>query len=190
MLSLGKTEFNLKDGRPMPLNTQRINTFSDKYIYTEKGGWLDMAHFMFYAGKAYDYKVQKEKAQDMINNGIFLNMGAHREQILKMASIDPVGEAVQDGFYQEMSDRIFAEHSAYSYEDLPSDKLGADFGANYFDPNSKLSFGEQLSSYLEKLGATSPEKAPNYTTLPTQDPEDKPTRTNHTTKPVYTKENP
>ena len=27
---------------------------------------------------------------------------------------------------------FFARHSAYSYEDLPSDKLGAEFGANLF----------------------------------------------------------
>ena len=37
---------------------------------------------------------------------------------------------------------FFARHSAYSYEDLPSDKLGAEFGANYFNPESELSLGE------------------------------------------------
>jgi len=40
------------------------------------------------------------------------------------------------------------------------------------------------------LGATNPENAPNYFDLPTTEPTDKPTRTNHTTSPVYTKDNP
>lgn len=29
-------------------------------IYTEKGGWIDMAHLMFYAGLAYNLKLQNE----------------------------------------------------------------------------------------------------------------------------------
>ncbi|KAF5061562.1 hypothetical protein DSECCO2_314130 [anaerobic digester metagenome] len=164
MLALGKTEWTLNNPRPMPANTGRINTFKDKYIYTEKGGWIDMAHFMFYAGKAYQYKTDGKE--------------------------NPIGEAVQDGYWQEMSDRAFAPHSAYSYEDLPSDKFGAEFGANYFDPNSKLTFGEQLQNYLNDLGATDPKNAPNYNSLPEVEPDDKPSRTNHTTKPVYTKDNP
>ena len=35
-----------------------------------------------------------------------------------------------------------------------SDKYGADFGKLFFDPNSKLTFGEQLENYLNGLGAT------------------------------------
>ena len=33
--------------------------------------------------------------------------------------MDPVGEAVQDGYHQEMSDKFAAKTPAYSYEDLP-----------------------------------------------------------------------
>jgi hypothetical protein len=164
MLSLGKTELTWSNPRPMPANTGRINTFKDKYIYTENGGWIDMAHFMFYAGKAYQYKTD----------------GAE----------NPIGKAVQDGYVQEMSDRIFAKHSAYSYEDLPSDKYGADFAVNHFDPNSDMTFGEQLQNYLTNvLKATAPENAPNYEKLPEKEPTEKPSRTNHTTNPVYTQEN-
>ena len=110
--------------------------------------------------------------------------------LVQQANMNPVGEAVQNGYTQEMSDRVVAKHSAYSYEDLPSDKLGAEFGANYFNPNSKLSLGEQLQNYLNGLGATSPQNAPNYKSLPTVDPTKQPTRTNHTTTPVYTTTNP
>lgn len=141
---LGDTEFSFKQMRPLPTQTGFFNMKKGRYIYTKKGGWLDMSHFMFYAGKAYKYKLDGEKY--------------------------PVGKALQDGLLQELSDVFFAKHSAFSYEDLCSDKFGAQFGANIFDPNSDLSFSEQLGKYLiEKLGATSIEDAPNYNTLPQTD---------------------
>jgi len=190
MMRLGKTEMNWAHLRPEPMTTNPFNTSKDKYIYTTKGGWLDMAHFMFYAGKAYDYKQQKESAQNAISEiskaGGYAGMGMSAD-LTKTANINPVGEAVQDGYRQEMSDRFVAEHSAYSYEDLPSDKLGAEFGANYYNPNSKLSLGEQLLNYVNSLGATDPKNAPNYKKLPKDDSKlDSPTKTNHTTKPMYT----
>jgi hypothetical protein len=161
--SLGNTEFSWKQMRPLPTETGYFNQKEGRYIYTEKGGWVDMAHFMFYAGKAYQYKLSGEK--------------------------NPVGEAVQDGYKQEASDEYAATHSAYSYEDLPSDKFGAEFATKYFDPNSKQTFGEQLESYLNNvLKATDPKNAPNYDKLPTTEPK-APTRTNKTTTPVYTEEN-
>ncbi len=161
--SLGNTEFKWEQMRPLPTETGYFNSKKGRYIYTEKGGWIDMTHFLFYAGKAYQYKLEGK------NN--------------------PVGESVQDGYMQEMSDRYAAKHSAYSYEDLPSDKFGAEFGAEYFDPKSKQTFGEQVENYLNNvLKATDPENAPNYDKLPTTNP-DKPSRTNTTTTPVYTKEN-
>jgi len=191
MLGLEKTELTWSSPRPMPANTGRINTFRDKYIYTEKGGWLDMAHFMFYAGKAYGYKQEKLRAQEMINSKGFNMLPAETQMIyFQKAGMSPVGEAVQDGYVQEMSDRVVAKHSAYSYEDLPSDKFGADFGANYFDANSDLTFGEQLQNYMNDLGATNPQNAPNYNSLPNVEPDKTPSRTNHTTTPVYTDENP
>ena len=49
-------------------------------------------------------------------------------------------------------DRIFANHSAYSYEDLPTDKVAAVFGASYFDPNSNLTFAEFRTTWHKALG--------------------------------------
>ncbi|THH39804.1 hypothetical protein E4021_09330 [Neolewinella litorea] len=163
--SLGNTEFSWKQMRPLPTQTGYFNQKKGRYIYTEKGGWVDMAHFMFYAGKAHQYKADGHE--------------------------NPVGEAVQDGFAQEASDSWVAGHSAYSYEDLPSDKFGADFATNYFDPDSDATLGEQILSYLnEVLGATDPENAPNYDQLPEMDGErNVPSRQNRTTTPVYTEDN-
>jgi hypothetical protein len=113
------------------------------------------------------------------------------KNLISSSMMDPVGEAVQDGYQQEFGDKLFAKWSSYSYEDLPTDKFAADFGANYFDPKSKLSLGEQIQNYLHNnLKATTPDKAPNYNSLPTVEPTEKPSRTNHSTKPVYTKDNP
>jgi len=162
--SLGNTEWSWKQMRPLPTQTGYFNNKEGRYIYTEEGGWVDMVHFLFYAGKAYQYKL------DDLEN--------------------PIGEAVQDGYKQEATDKYAAPHSAYSYEDLPSDKFGADFAVNYFDPNSDLTFGQQVENYMNYvLKATKPENAPNFDTLPATEPTT-PTRTNTSTTPVYTEENP
>jgi RHS repeat-associated protein len=164
LLSLGNTEFKWKQMRPLPTQTGYFNDKVGRYIYTEQGGWVDMVHFLFYAGRASQY---------------LLDGVEH-----------PFGEAVQDGFMQERLDQIFAKHSAFSYEDLPSNKFGADFAVNHFDPDSELTFGQQVESYLiNVLGATNPESAPNFDILPEDYPE-RPTRTNRTTTPVFTKDNP
>lgn len=71
---------------------------------------LDMAHFMFYAGKAYEYKMDKKAAQDMLDG----KPNSHKiyaenfGQVIAMSKINPVAEAVQDGYKQEMSDRFAA----------------------------------------------------------------------------------
>ncbi len=186
MMRLGQTKMNWSHGRPEPVTTNPFNNSSDKYIYTEKGGWLDMGHVMFYAGRAYDKRVQKESGENVANATSPAQAAAAKARV---KDINPIGEAVQEGYRQEMSDRIAAPHSAYSYEDLPSDKIGAEFGANYFNSNSNLTLGEQLLNYLQSLGATNPQNAPNYNNLPSKDPKDKPTRKNHTTTPVYTQNN-
>lgn len=147
----------------VPAATAPFNKCKGRYIYTKKGGWIDMSHFMFYAGRAYQYKVAKEEY--------------------------PVGKALKDGLFQEMSDMILAKHSAFSYEDLPSDKFGAEFGANYFDPNSDKDFVTQLKEYMENvLEATSPQSSPNYDNLPLIDTKNPPSETNMSSYPKHTVE--
>ena len=74
-------------------------------------------------------------------------------------------------------------------EDLPSDKAGADFGANVFNPDSEKSLSEQIIDYFQNvLKATNPQNAPNYKDLPEVYP-NKPTQINTTTTPLYVQEN-
>ena len=159
MMRLGNVDWTMKG--PKPATTGPFNQRKGRYIYTEKGGWIDMSHFMFYAGRAYQNK----------QNG----------------SKNPIGESVQEGYKQEYFDQFGSTYSAYSYEDLPSDKFGADFAVNHFNSESDLTFGEQLQNYLNnQLGATTPESSPNYKSLPNAHPtEGYPSRQNYTTDPVY-----
>lgn len=158
MKRLSNTEWSSM--KKVPTETGYFNKKVGRYIYTTKGGWIDMTHFMFYAGRAYKYKVEGSKY--------------------------PVNDAIHDGCLQEMADSFFAVHSAYSYEDLPTDRIAAIFGANIFDPNSKQTLGEQIESYLNQLGATTPQNAPNYESLPLTDEPNKPSVINKTTEPIYT----
>lgn len=120
-----------------------------------------MSHFMFYAGKAYKYKLEGHS--------------------------NPVLAAVCDGERQEIIDPV---RSKYSYEDLPTDYYAAFFGAHVYDPNSNESFAEQLANYLEFLGATNPESAPNWGNVPEADKHDSPpSTTNKTVNPMFVKSN-
>ena len=189
LLGFSETSFSLSNGRPMPLNTQRFNVYKNKYIYTTKGGWIDMAHFMFYAGRAYKYKQQIETAKMMLSGSLLTP--EELESLESVASSSPVDMAVSDGMLQDFSDSFFAKHSAYSYEDLPSDKLGAIFAVFHFDPNSDLTLAEQIYCFLADLGATEPINAPNYNAIPYDDSGiKKPSRTNHTVNPVYVESKP
>ncbi len=184
MLRMGATK-GLK-----PANTAPFNTSNSRYIYTEIGGRIDMSHFMFYAGRAYYYKLDKIQANEFVNNNALVFMSSvARMHFYEKMNLNPVRNAVRDGFLQEFADQFMAPHSAYSYEDLPSDRFGADFGANYFDPNSKNTFSEQLQSYfIDVLKALKPHEAPNYHTLP-DDYLAKPSRTNKSVNPVYVNSN-
>ncbi len=187
LLKFGQTEWNWKQFKPLPISTPYFNNKQGRYIYTEKGGWIDMTHFLFYAGKAYEYKQDKIKAQEIVNSDKFVYLTPESQlMFLKQASMSPEGEAMQDGYLQEKMDPVC---SGYSYEDLPSDKYGADFAVNYFNPNSKQTLGEQLQNYFVNVLKTStPENAPNYETLPKADQQDgPPTNTNKSTSPYFIK---
>ncbi len=122
-----------------------------------------MVHFTFYAGKTYTYKEEGNK--------------------------NPIGQAVQDGYHQE---RFDPKQSKYSYEDLPSDKFGATFGATKFDPKSAKTISEQMKDYVNnELKPADPKTAPNWNTMPAKEPKKgetkkPPTATNKTTKPMFT----
>lgn len=156
-----------------PNQVAYFNIQKGRYIYTEKGGWIDMVHFLFYAGEAYEEKLKLQK------EGLSLKESQDRAYV----------KSIFLGWKQEnVFDAWFARHSSFSYEDLPSDRYGAEFGSKYFDKNSELSLGEQILNYLHSLKPAKPEDAPNYRDLPYKDNGKHPGIYNRTTKPIYTKE--
>jgi RHS repeat-associated protein len=146
-----------------PSVVRYFNKSANRYVFTELGGWIDMVHFLFYAGRAMQNSM----------NGVS----------------NPMSEAVQDGFLQERVDSLplKAPWSAYSYEDLPSDRFGALFATQVFDPNNKATLGQQIEGYLNALGATDPRNAPNWQKLPMRDSRNPPIATNPTTSPMFTR---
>jgi RHS repeat-associated protein len=166
LIRLGEVQWNF-----LPANPD-LNGSLGRYIYTAKGGWIDMSHFMFYAGRAYQAWSSKNK----IYHG-----DLHKYHVIK--------GTMDDGYTQEFMDQ-FARNgvSAYSYEDLPSDYFGIDFAVNYFNPNSELTLGQQVGNYLNnKLGALEPEQAPNWNLIPRTVTRDQPKWINKTTVPMFTR---
>jgi RHS repeat-associated protein len=163
-------------------NTRHPTAENQRFIYTEKGGWIDMAHFMFYAGRA---RIHREEHQ------------AALEKTAEERKVCPDPDeardaarrrAVEEGYTQEWND---SGASAYSYEDLPSDYFGADFGANYFDPESDKTLAEQVDAYLKALKPSEPSSAPNWADVPSGDPWAFPREPvkNKTIAPMYTRRN-
>jgi hypothetical protein len=69
---------------------------------------------------------------------------------------------------------------------LPSDRLGAIFGAQFFDPNSPLTLAEQMQAFFAYLAPMSPEMAPNWAEVPDVATRNDPTHRNYTTDPMFT----
>jgi hypothetical protein len=168
---------------------------SKRYIYTKKGGWIDMAHFLFYAGRARENLDKYRDALDTVENRakIFLmnRFGPHvdfatwRDTYARDLALQAT---IQEGRIQEYTDEESKGQqklSAYSYEDLPSDKFGADFAINFFDPKSDKTLAEQLDAYLQKLNATDPDRAPNWANVTEENVPEHPIQ-NFSTTPMYT----
>jgi len=90
-------------------------------------------------------------------------------QARQAGNANPVGEAVKLGYLQERLDQVMAPWSAYSYEDLPSDRLGAVFGGIVFNANGPQTLSQQIESFLNLWGGTSPLNAPNINNIPQTD---------------------
>ncbi len=74
------------------------------------------------------------------------------------------GRKVEEG--QLKSPIKGTQHSAFSYEDLPSNRFGFEFGRS-IDLDQPLS--AQLEKFFQALDATKPQNAPNWKKLPPKD---------------------
>jgi hypothetical protein len=113
---------------------------SERYFYTKRGGWIDMGHFARAAGEIGLW-------------GDFpLPARWYAEQSGRAVEVD-----------QLLSSKPIARKSAFSYEDLPSNRLGMEFGDN-IDFSQPLS--TQLERFFQDLEPTKPQNAPNWKAVP------------------------
>jgi hypothetical protein len=107
-------------GGPAPANK--------RYLYTRKGGWIDLVHFFGVAAK-----------------------------LDKLSGIERIGAYVAGGFAlwketKAVENNQLAQGSigtAWSYEDAPSNYLGFMFWKFYYDPDGDLT--AQLIQFLRKM---------------------------------------
>ena len=133
---------------------------NNRYIYTQEWGWIDMQHFLSAAGTASFY------IGDFLGFSNDYELRGHAQNYANAL-----------GYGVELAQFLTGNRSAFSYEDLPSNAAGAEFGAYGYDPNSELSLGEQIGNWLndEAKAVDDPTQAPNYNLLPaTFDPKNPP----------------
>jgi RHS repeat-associated protein len=91
-------------------------------------------------------------------------------------------ETLGKGLVIEVIQTIQGSDSAFSYEDLPSNAAGAEFGDEEFKPSGEKLSG-QVKTFLEKtLQATAPQFAPNYSALPSGPTSAQGSRSNQSTQ--------
>lgn len=141
--SMNETEYN-------EIGKQAVNTLRGEpglYMYTRGFGWVDNMHLMFFAGRAYKRRTEEGMTRD-----------------------DAFNSTLTEGFRQELFDFVQGHtHSAFSYEDLPSDFLGALFGAYVFDPESSLTLAEQYRNFISQYEPVNPKDAHNFLELAAYD---------------------
>jgi len=129
-----------------------LNEANDRYIFSNEQGWIDMRHFTMHAAISYSIKR-------------ILSTNPENAHIPEMA----YNLALRAGELKEIEDCFgSSEASAYSYEDLNSNRLGALFGAYFFDPTKDKTLGEQLEAFLSAVvnPVDDPSTAPNYRAMP------------------------
>ena len=144
-----------------------FNNPGERYVYTKRGGWIDMAHFA--------------RATSEVGTSWWRNKPVLGFLGRKLA--ESHGRDVEYG--QALSPKPGSRNSAYSYEDLPSNLLGFEFGRS-IDFSRPLS--TQLEQFFQELQAAKPQIAPNWKDLPKKDNDTltrEPPR-NLTSKPVFT----
>lgn len=130
-----------------------------RYIFTSKGGWIDLHHF---------FKLADKTRTDGVNN------------------------AFSYAFRSEQGQFVLGKgSSAFSYEDLPSNAQGIQFWLSIQSTVKQGKFTDLrtgFGDYLLQQGARDPRDAPNFDYIPYLIPEEAPSITNQSTRPILGEE--
>ena len=120
---------------------------ADRYIYTREGGWIDMSHFAAAAGKTAGHNILRH---------------------LPYADLVAYMKGMQEEEKQSRDPKAGIRASAYSFEDMPSNMFGFEFG-KIVDFDKPLS--PQLQNFFRgKLGGDiNPKKVGNWLHMPNWD---------------------
>lgn len=142
------------------------NPSHKRYIYTRRGGWIDLVHFFNVASEI-------DKLSSAKKIGVYI-----------------AGEIALWEKTKSIENEQQAKGSigtAWSYEDAPSNYLGLVFWKYYYDPDGDLI--EQIIDFLKDYGATDPENAPNWKEMwSKENPYKQQFPQNKSFKPKYTSE--
>jgi len=116
------------------------------FVFTCVCGWIDMGHFFFYASIA----------RLLRRLGVEKHVAAGLSTLLSAAGEESQGRGPQGW-----------RESYYTFEDLPSNLLGAAFGANLGDDMTGAEIDAAFKKLLKKCGAIDPsdKKAPSGRTV-------------------------
>lgn len=116
-----------------------------RYVWTEKQGWIDLGHFFQVAAEG-----EKKLGGSDFKKFVAKTIGRGHVNSQLLEKTIEIEDSQGPG-------------SSWSYEDPSSNKAGADFLLDYFSGDDTLM--ESLDSYMEDVGASSPESAPNWGTM-------------------------
>jgi hypothetical protein len=137
-----------------------------RYIYTKKGGWIDLGHF-FQIGA---------KMQERGVTGFVKFFARLFKPITKLFVWHETKKVENDQ----------NELSSWAYDDGPTNWLGAKFYLDYYKDDEHLL--ESLDKFFKKIQASAPDIAPNLSEMQEKELTEKRFPENRSLKPVYTME--
>jgi RHS repeat-associated protein len=151
-----------------------------RYIYTAKGGWIDITHLLGTTWKA-DHELDVGLKRAHVQNSLTEWLGRRSLSAYVIARyhlwVDTVSE-IETPQYRT------APQSYWSYEDAPSNLQGLNF---FFSANYGRKLSDELQRFLTGIGASNPESAPNWGFMPEKETLGKlPSRMNVSFQPIYT----
>lgn len=161
------------------------STSKFRYIYTEKAGWIDVTHTLGVAYKMQETlrpQLGSRRLDSAIGHSILSYLAHEYSGVYLAARFSLWRHTVKIEEGQAKN----AKQSRWSYEDPSSNLQGLHL---YLKSGEHLRFSDQFERFMKNLGATKPELAPNWESMPqVETPNKPPSMINKSFKPLFTKD--
>jgi hypothetical protein len=166
---------------------QRDRIYYNRFVWTKKGGFVDLKHF-FAAAYGTDLEIKAATGAMKMAGGSHGKVAVGLQLYLKLGgrlpgAVPATGELTwRKGLEREVLQLLSLQNSAFAFEDLPSNRFGIDFRLRHYNPTKPLI--RQLIDYLEnELGGILPpppddiieklNRVRNFSSTPILDPNDR-----------------